>query len=91
MRPGEPTRAPDLVEDAVARLHEAIAILDAIDDADMLGELPAEPAARRNHQRAVSLLTILRRELAGVRRDLQAAGQIEDALAAIRVREDPPA
>jgi hypothetical protein len=91
MRSGEPTRAPDLVEDAVARLHEAMAILDAIDEADMLAELPAEPGARRDHQRAVSLLTVLRRELAGIRRDLQAAGQIEDALAAIRVREDPPA
>ncbi|HEX4712656.1 hypothetical protein [Phenylobacterium sp.] len=87
MPPATPPRAPDLVEDALVRLHEAIAILDAIEKADMLGDLPAKASARLSHQRAVSLLAILRRELAGMVRDLAAAGQVQDAIARAAVRD----
>ena len=74
-------RSPDIVEDAVGRLHEALAILDAIEAAGMLGELPADAVARDSHQRAVSLLAVLRRELFDLRRELQAAGDAQDAIA----------
>lgn len=87
MPPANTPRAPDLVEDALGRLREAIAILDAIEEGGMLGELPAKATARRNHQRAVSLLAILRRELAGLARDLAAAGQVQDAIARAAVRD----
>ncbi|HZZ30467.1 MAG TPA: hypothetical protein VFE10_00620 [Phenylobacterium sp.] len=81
MARADPPWPADPVDDAVGRLEEAIAILDSIEAADLLGELPAKAAARRSHQRAVSLLAILRRELAGVRNDLAAAGQLQDVLA----------
>ena len=87
MPPPNPIRAPDLVEDAIGRLREAIAILDAIEEAGMLGELPMKPTGRRNHQRAVSLLAVLRRELDGLVCDLTAAGQVQDAIARMAVRD----
>jgi len=80
MEADEP-RPPDVVDDAVGRLCEALAILDAIELGGMLGELPADPIARKAHQRAVSLLAILRRDLATLREELQAAGQAQDAIA----------
>ncbi|HEX3367926.1 hypothetical protein [Phenylobacterium sp.] len=81
MSRADPPRPGDPIDDAVGRLVEAIAILDLIEAGDLLAELPAEAAARRSHQRAVSLLAILRRELAGVRNDLAAAGLLQDVLA----------
>jgi hypothetical protein len=80
MEADEP-RTPDIVEDAVSRLCEAIAVLDAIESGGMLGELPAEVMARAEHQRAVSLLAMLRRDLIGLRRELEAAGQAQEAIA----------
>jgi hypothetical protein len=80
MEADEP-REPDIVEEAVGRLHEAISILDAIETGAMLGELPADVMARDAHQRAVSLLAVLRRDLQGLRRELQAAGHAQDAIA----------
>jgi hypothetical protein len=80
MEADEP-RSPDVVEDAVSRLCEAIAVLEAIEMGGMLGELPADAMARDEHQRAVSLLAVLRRDLAGLRRDLQAAVQAQDVIA----------
>ncbi len=74
-------RPPDVIEDAVGRLHEAIAILEAIEDGDMLGELPTDAEAQFSHQRAVSLLAVLRRELEALRGELQAAGEAEEAIA----------
>jgi hypothetical protein len=80
MEADEP-RTPDIVEDAVGRLCEAIAVLDAIETGGMLSELPADAMARADHQRAVSLLAVLRRDLLALRRELQAAGQAQDAIA----------
>ena len=79
-------RSPDVVEDAVGRLHEALAILDAIESAGMLGELPVDSLARDSHQRAVSLLAVLRRELADLRCELQAASDAQDAIARAMTR-----
>ena len=84
MRPASP-KEPDLidqaVEDAVARLHEALAILEAIDARELLAELPRDRAAARRHQCAVSLLTVLRRELEGITGDLDAAQLVTGRLA----------
>jgi hypothetical protein len=80
MSPDEP-RSPDVAEDAVGRLCEAIAILDAIESGGMLAELPGDAIARRAHQRAVSLLAVLRRDLLTLREELQAAGEAQDAIA----------
>lgn len=77
----DPPRPPDVLEEAIGRLHEAIAVLDAIDLGDMLGALPEDPADANAHQRAVSLLAVLRRDLVALRRDMQAAGHAEDAIA----------
>ena len=77
----DPPRPPDVIEEAIGRLHEAVAVLEAIELSDMLGALPEDPAERDAHQRAVSLLAILRRDLTTLRRDLQAAGDAEDAIA----------
>jgi len=79
MEPDAP-RPPDVVEDAVARLCEALAVLETIDSGGMLSELPADSAARADHQRAVSLLAVLRRDLAHLRRDLLAAGDAQEAI-----------
>jgi len=80
MEADEP-RPPDIVDDAVGRLSEALAILDAIELGGMLAELPAEPLARKAHQRAVALLAVLRRDLATLREEVEAAGHAQDAIA----------
>lgn len=80
MSPDEP-RSPDVVEEAVGRLCEAIAILEAIESGGMLAELPADSIARRAHQQAVSLLAVLRRDLVTLRHELQAASEAQDAIA----------
>lgn len=64
---------PDPLESMTLRLHEAISILDAIADGNMLAALPEGPEARRRHQQAVSLMSVLRRELRGVVDDLEFA------------------
>jgi hypothetical protein len=45
------------------RLREALAILDVIDEAELLAEVPDGEAGVR-HKRAVSLLGVLEREIA---------------------------
>lgn len=75
-----PHCTPTLLEDAIGRLLEAIAVLETIETGDMLAEMPRQAVARATHQRAVSLLAILRRDLTGLYRDLKAAQQVEDAL-----------
>lgn len=69
-----------MVEDAIARLQEALAVLQVIEDGDLLGELPADRSARRNHQSAVSMLAVLRRDLTGVAEELEAAIRTRDVI-----------
>jgi hypothetical protein len=80
-------RPPDVLEDAVGRLLEAVAVLEAIEQGGMLGALPADACARAEHQRAVSLLAVLRRDLNGLRRELLAAGEAEAAIARAMARK----
>jgi predicted component of type VI protein secretion system len=82
-----PQLTPDLIEDAVARLLEAIAVLDVIDEGEMLSELPHEAGARRKHQGAVSLLAVLKRELIDLSRDLRAAEEVHQAIARATARD----
>jgi hypothetical protein len=82
-------RSPDMVEDAIGRLCEAISILDAIETGGMLAELPVDDIARDAHQRAVSLLAVLRRELTALRCELQAAGEAQEAIARAVARARP--
>jgi hypothetical protein len=82
-----PQLTPDLIEDAVGRVIEAIAVLDVIEEGEMLSALPADPAARRKHQGAVSLLAVLRRELIDLSRDLRAAEEVHQAIARATARD----
>jgi hypothetical protein len=77
------------VEAALGRLHEALAIIVMIDDLNMLDELPAGAQARRNHQSAVSMLAVLRRELEAVAVELDAAIHTRDVLARARQPRRP--
>ena len=81
--------AGGLIEAAVARLFEALALISTIEDRQLLAELPAGDDARRDHQAAVSMLAVLRRELEGVASELQAAIHTRDALN--RARSSRPA
>ena len=82
-----PPLTPDLIEDAVGRVIEAIAVLDVIEEGEMLSELPADLAARRKHQGAVSLLAVLKRELIDLSRDLRAAEEVHRAIARATTRD----
>jgi hypothetical protein len=82
-----PQLTPDLIEDAVGRLLEAIAVLDVIEEGEMLSELPHDAAARRTHQGAVSLLAVLKRELIDLSRDLRAAEEVHQAIARATARD----
>ncbi len=73
----------EAVEDALARLHESLAILETIDAGELLAQLPADRTAARGHQTAVSLLTVLRRELQSIAGDLDAAQVVTTQLARI--------
>jgi hypothetical protein len=53
----------DVLELAGARLREIRAILQAIDEGELLSDLPASAASRLRHQTAVSMLAIADREL----------------------------
>lgn len=75
MRDNDRSAAPtprDVAEETIAKLLEALAVLEAIERADLLGDLPADPDAAARHQCAVSLLAVLRRELAALAAELQA-------------------
>jgi len=63
----------EAIDDALARLHEIAAIVQVIEDGDLLAVLPAEENAAQAHQRAVSLLVVLRRELDSLMGQLGAA------------------
>ena len=82
-----PQLTPDLIEDAVGRLLEAIAVLDVIEEGEMLSELPHDATARRRHQGAVSLLAVLKRELADLSRDLRAAEEVHQAMVRATARD----
>lgn len=58
------------LELALRALDEGLAILHAIDQADLLGEPPAALGARARHQSAVTLIDLLRWRLQRVREDL---------------------
>jgi hypothetical protein len=94
MKPTARKPSPDfreeVVEDAIGRIHEALAILDAIESGDLLAELPADRRAARRHQCAVSLLTILRRELEAAANELSSAQFVADAIGQLS-RPEPPA
>ena len=79
----------EAIDDAVGRLHEAVAILVAIEAGDLLGRLPQDVGAAHLHQCGVSLLVTLRRELEGVIDDLNAAEVAGHALA--RITQSPQA
>jgi hypothetical protein len=79
--PTGPTAGGDLAESALARLSEALAILEAIDRGELLGELPAAAEAAERHQCAVSLLAVLRRELEALACELQSASYVEALIA----------
>lgn len=63
----------EAIDDALGRLHEILALVRVIEDGDLLAALPADEDAAENHQRAVSLLVVLRRELDSLVAQLNAA------------------
>jgi len=71
----------------VGRLMESIAMLDVIEEGEMLSELPHDAGARRKHQGAVSLLAVLKRELIDLSRDLRAAEDVRQAIARASARD----
>ena len=75
-----------LIEAALGRLVEATQLAALVEDHDLLAELPAGDEARLNHQRACSLLAILRRELDAVAGELSAALETQDVLSRTRPR-----
>lgn len=80
----------DLVEDAASRLREAIALLEMIEDGDMLCELPANPDGKARHQRAVSVLSVLKRDLVDLERRLGAGWAAAAATARAAAAARPP-
>lgn len=78
--PTSPTADGDLIEAAVGRLHEAIALLEAIERGDLLAELPTQADAAPRHQCAVSLLAVLRRELEALTVELESAGYVQNLI-----------
>ncbi len=82
-----PPDVPDpngLIEAALGRLIEATQLVALVEDHDLLAELPAGEDARRNHQRAASLIAVLRRELDAVAGELSAALETHDVLSRTR-------
>jgi hypothetical protein len=79
--PTGPTASGDVMEAAICRLQEAIALLDAIDEGELLAQLPPDNEAALRHQCAVSLLAVLRRELNVLAIELQSASQVQDLIA----------
>lgn len=83
MRP-DPTAPTPFGDEAVGRIREAIAVLDAIDQAELLVAAPKGAEAARRHQCGVSLLAVLRRDLEAVAADLQAASLVQDVMSRVR-------
>jgi hypothetical protein len=59
------------------RLREIDAILTAIDQGELLAELPAGPGSRARHQAAVSLLAVMQRELRSLILDLDGEAGVD--------------
>jgi hypothetical protein len=78
--PQSATASIDVLDAAVGRLSEAMALLDAIERGDLLAELPVNAEAAARHQCAVSLLAVLRRELDALTNELQSAGYVQDLM-----------
>jgi hypothetical protein len=81
--PEAPNLIDDAVEDAVARLYEALAILEAVEARELLSDLPHGHEAADRRQSAISLLAVLRRELQAIAGDLDAAQLVTGRLAKI--------
>lgn len=86
--PAEQPVASDLMEAAAARLREGVALLEAIDANGLLNILPAASEAGQRQQRAVSLLSVLRRELEAVVSDLESASCVNAVIAKITDRDE---
>jgi hypothetical protein len=67
------------VESALARLCEISAVLTAIDQGELLCDLPAGPAARARHATGACLLAILRRELSALIAEIHTLAPENDA------------
>lgn len=78
-----PIPAP-INEDAVGRLREAIALLEAIDAGALLDALPPGPEDALRHQTGVSMLAVLRRELEGLACELQSLCLVQDVMTRVR-------
>ncbi len=63
----------EVLEAALARLAEALAVLDAVDDGGHFDQLPDNPEARTMHQRGVCMLAVARRDLQALANELEAA------------------
>jgi hypothetical protein len=61
-----------LTEALMARLAEISALCTAIDQGELLCDLPAGPQARARHRAGACLLAILQRELAALIAELEA-------------------
>jgi len=79
----------EAIDDALARLYEILAIVQVIEDGDLLAALPAEEIAAQDHQRAVSLLVVLHRELDSLVDQLSAAQLTLGAVARAANRAPP--
>jgi hypothetical protein len=78
----------ELIEDAVGRLREALVILDVIDQAELLAELPSSGDGAKRHQSGVSLLGVLRRELGALAEELEASHQVHDLIFRLNATEE---
>jgi|HubBroStandDraft_6_1064221.scaffolds.fasta_scaffold1701283_1 hypothetical protein len=76
----------DFMDDAIGRLQEAIAILEAIERGDLLAELPSGAEAAARHQCGVSLLAVLRRDLNALADELDSANQVQSLMARLSRR-----
>ena len=80
----DPTAPTLLGDEAVGRVREAIALLDAIDRAELLVTAPPGAEAGRRHQCGISLLAVLRRDLESLAVDLQSATLVQDVMSRVR-------
>lgn len=67
-------KAADAVEIAWTRIRDVRALLLAINDAELLSDIPSDASARARHAAGICLLSILERELEGMQETLEAAG-----------------
>ena len=84
--PGDTPDPSGLIEATLGRLIEATQLVALVEDQNLLAELPPGDDARRNHQRACSLLAILHRELDAIALELSAALETHEVLSRTRPR-----